>query len=71
MDLKKSSLIPWAGTTNLELSECFKFYTLKSAEVSTVKSGIIVVGINIITSLIAFLAGPILVNMNDVDVLQK
>ncbi len=37
----------------------------------TVKSGIIVLGINIVTSPLAFLAGPILVNMKDVDVLQK
>jgi hypothetical protein len=37
----------------------------------TVKSGIIVLGINIVTSPLAFLAGSILVNMRDVDVLQK
>jgi hypothetical protein len=46
-----------------------KFWTL--ALFITVKSGIIVVGINIVTSPIAFLAGPDLVKMRDVDVLQK
>jgi hypothetical protein len=38
---------------------------------ATIKSGIIVLGTNIVTSPLAFLAGPILVNMRDVDVLQK
>jgi hypothetical protein len=37
----------------------------------TVKSGIIVLDINIVTTPLAFLSGPILVNMRDVDVLQK
>jgi hypothetical protein len=35
------------------------------------KTGIIVLAINIITSPLAFSEGPILVNMRDVDVLQK
>ncbi len=37
----------------------------------TVKSGNIVLSINNITSLTTFLASPVLVNMRDIEILQK
>ncbi len=55
--------------TNKKLRYCENNH--RQSQPVTVKSGIIAVGINIVTSPIAFLAGPILINMRDVDVLQK